>query len=266
VRLEVGADGVATLTLAKEPVNSLDTAAWAALAAALAALEARADVKALVLASGLARDVFSAGNDLGELYAPGTTRERYERFWIVQNDFLAALYSSRLATVAAVRGACPAGGCIIAMCCDASIMAEGPAATMGLNEVRLGIPVPKMWAAVMARRIGPAAAERLLLGGEMLSGPAAAAAGLVDRLVPAGELMAAARAAAAAGGALPGHARAATKLSLRGEFCDAWRAFARVEPDGAWPFLCKPETVRVLGAAMARLGGGGKKPAPASKL
>ncbi len=45
------------------------------------------------------KDVFTAGNDLSELYAPATSGERYAAFWHTQNAFLVDLYRSRLATV-----------------------------------------------------------------------------------------------------------------------------------------------------------------------
>ena len=45
--------------------------------AVLDALEADPRVRGLVIASGLKRDVFSAGNDLGELYAPRTSQQRW---------------------------------------------------------------------------------------------------------------------------------------------------------------------------------------------
>jgi len=47
------------------------------------------------------------------------------------------LYMSRLATIAAIRGACPAGGCMMSMCCDHRVMSN--AGSIGLNEVQLGI-------------------------------------------------------------------------------------------------------------------------------
>lgn len=60
----------------------------------------------LHVCSGLKKPIFSAGNDLGELFAPGTSRERYKRFWAVSQEFLCQLYLSPLVTVAAIRGAC----------------------------------------------------------------------------------------------------------------------------------------------------------------
>lgn len=43
---------------------------------------------------------------------------------MTSNKFLARLYSTRLATVAAIRGACPAGGCAISLACDYRVMTE----------------------------------------------------------------------------------------------------------------------------------------------
>ena len=56
--------------------------------------------------SGLKKPIFTAGNDLGELFAPGTSRDRYKRFWAESQEFLCRLYSSPLLTISAIRGAC----------------------------------------------------------------------------------------------------------------------------------------------------------------
>lgn len=93
-------------------------------------------VRGVIFCSGLKRDIFSAGNDLGELYAKQTTGERYHEFWVTQNEFLADVYKSHLVTIAAIRGHCPAGGCILSMCCDYRVITER--GTIGLNEVSEG--------------------------------------------------------------------------------------------------------------------------------
>ena len=87
-------------------------------------------------------------------------RRRYREFWVESNQFLARLYRSPLVTIAAIRGACPAGGCCLSLCCDLRIMSEGPG-HIGLNEVAIGISVPLYWARLMARVVGQASAERL---------------------------------------------------------------------------------------------------------
>lgn len=57
--------------------------------------------------------VFSAGLDLFEMYKPD--RERLELFWRSLQSMWETLYSTRLATAAAVEGNAPAGGCLIAI-------------------------------------------------------------------------------------------------------------------------------------------------------
>lgn len=49
-------------------------------------------MRGIIIASGLQRDIFTAGNDLAGLYAPKTSKEGYKEFWVVQNTFLARLY------------------------------------------------------------------------------------------------------------------------------------------------------------------------------
>lgn len=66
--------------------------------------------------------------------APRALPRRYREFWLAQSSALEGLYASRLATVAAIRGACPAGGCCVALACDARFMT--PNGSMGLNEAR----------------------------------------------------------------------------------------------------------------------------------
>src|SRR5271170_2188409 len=152
-------DALATVSLHREPVNSMNTAFWTALLSTLEELEANPKVRAVLFHSTLKRNVFTAGNDLTELYAPMTSLAQYSNFWIVSNTFLARLYTSPLVTIAAVKGACPAGGCCLAMCCDFRIVTED--VTMGLNEVAIGISVPRMWVKVMIGIIGQGKADKL---------------------------------------------------------------------------------------------------------
>jgi 3,2-trans-enoyl-CoA isomerase len=255
---------------------------WAALHDALQAVEADPAMRGVIITSGLKRDVFTAGNDLRELHAPLTSAAQYRGFWEAQSRCLTGLYGSRLATVAAIRGACPAGGCAIALCCDARLMTGGPGASsgsspksissfIGLNEVALGIPVPKFWAGVMAQVIGQAPASRLLLSGAMAGPAQALQLGLVDELLPDGAaLLARAHELAAAAVKLPARARAATKQRLRGEYAAAWLEYALTWEAGPEGFaqITHPDTVTAVGGALRRLSGGGgqrSKP-PASKL
>lgn len=192
-----------------------------------------------------------------ELYAPATSAARYATFWRVSNVFLARLHRSRLATVAAIRGACPAGGCCLSLCCDHRVMTSKGA--IGLNEVLLGIPVPKYWGLLMARVTGLGTADKVLQRGTMLSSAEAQRVGLVDDLVDgdAAALLSQAEAVMKNLLRVPSGARALTKLNLRGEFCAEWEAFCVQEAVGAWSML---ESVPVRGAIkgyLDKLGGGG---------
>eukprot|EP00210_Caulerpa_lentillifera_P009672 g9228.t1 len=130
----------AVVRLQKEPVNAMDLAFWKELSEVIQSLEEDPTIKGVIFCSGLTRDIFTAGNDLGELYAPNTSLKRYKVLWKTSNVFLAKLLYSPLITVAAIRGECPAGGCALSLCCDYRLMTDF--GRIGLNEVGLGIPVP----------------------------------------------------------------------------------------------------------------------------
>lgn len=194
-----------------------------------------------------------------------TSAQQYATFWEAQSRLLVDLYSSRLATLAAIRGACPAGGCAIALCCDARIMTSAPGGFIGLNEVALGIPVPKYWAGVMAQVIGHAPAERLLLTGTMVQPQRAKELGMVDELVAdKAVLLPRAQELMAQLVKLPHGARAATKDRLRGEYGKTWFKYAMEWEAGPEGFaqIANPATVKAVGGALQRLSGG----KPKSKL
>ena len=244
--------GYAIVSLCKEPANTLDFKLWQQLADAVSQLEQDSSVRGIIITSGLKRDIFSAGNDIVGLYAPKTTKEAYGQFWITQNQFLARLYRSPLITIAAIRGACPAGGCAIAMCCDARFMTEQ--GHIGLNEVALGIPVPAMWARLMVNTIGQGKSEPLLQFARLLSPPEALQVGLLDQVVSKDQLITTAEAAMQrmlkAG---PDSGRQATKNHLRKQFSQEWEAFCVPEVEGAWEQLCQEKTVAAIGGVLENL-------------
>jgi 3,2-trans-enoyl-CoA isomerase len=67
----------AIVTLIREPVNTMNMSMWEQLAETLDTLEANPKIRGVIFQSGLQRDVFTAGNDIMELYAPNTSQERY---------------------------------------------------------------------------------------------------------------------------------------------------------------------------------------------
>lgn len=188
-------------------------------------------------------------------------------FWKVSNTFLGRLYLSRLVTIAGIRGACPAGGCCLSLCCDYRIMTRH--GYIGLNEVALGISVPKYWAKIMERTIGPGKAEKLVQFARLVKTPDAHAMGLVDEMCDDGNALytaVVARMDAMVG--LPERGRAETKLLLRSEFVHAWMGYLDEEAEHAWELLSSPETVYALGKVLEKLsrGGGKRKATGKSKL
>jgi 3,2-trans-enoyl-CoA isomerase len=244
------------VTLKNEPVNALNLDVWKQLLTALNKLEQDKSVRGLILQSGITKDIFTAGNDLMELYAPKTTKERYREFWLTQTQFLARLYRSRLVTIACVRGHSPAGGCGIALCCDYRIWtSDTPGARMGLNEVALGILVPKYWGALLAKTVGcQGRAEKMLLFAKMVEAPEALKLGLVDELTAKATLMECGEERMKQMLSLPDVGRQLTKSFLRDEFSRAWEQYGEEEAEMGFTALSSPEMVKGLGKALERLG------------
>lgn len=167
---------------------------------------AKAGVAALVLTG--AGKVFSAGADLEEAKAGLSTDPVWERL------------SARLAgldalTVAALNGTLAGGAFGMALACDLRIAV--PEANFFYPVMKLGfLPQPSDPGRLIAL-VGPARAKLILMGGAKLSAEEALAFGLVDRVVPRGDLAAAVDALTeAAEGATHAHRAAIKGLCSRG--------------------------------------------------
>ncbi|MFC7300471.1 enoyl-CoA hydratase/isomerase family protein [Cognatiluteimonas weifangensis] len=170
---------VRELRLARPPVNALDPQLCADLVAAVAAA-VDAGAQGLVLAGG--PKVFSAGLDVPYLVALGDDRAALRAAWEGFFEAARALAQAPVPVVAAIDGHAPAGGCVLALCCDYRVMASGPFA-IGLNETRVGLVAPEGIQHLLRRVVGPYRAERLLVAGELVEAERALALGLVDELV-----------------------------------------------------------------------------------
>jgi enoyl-CoA hydratase/carnithine racemase len=219
---------VRELRLARPPANALSPELMAALTAALAQAAAEAAaapasapasapaasgrVAGLVLSG--APGMFSAGLDLPYLLT--LDRAGIRVMWNNLYALLRSLAASPLPVVAAVTGHSPAGGAVLAIHCDARVMADGDF-RIGLNEVRVGLPLPPVIFAAMRRLVGPRQAERMCVSGALVSPAEAARIGLVDEVVPADQAVERAVAMAAELAALPRAAMAATRRLARAD-------------------------------------------------
>ena len=128
--------GLATVSLSHKPVNSLTLAVCEELKAVTHALEADPAVRGVVFGSGVP-GIFSAGMDLRSMH--GRSTDELAAFWTAVQEMWLALYITPLATVAAISGHAPAGGCLIALACDYRVLVEGKY-RIGLNEAQIGSP------------------------------------------------------------------------------------------------------------------------------
>jgi enoyl-CoA hydratase/carnithine racemase len=177
------------IRLAQPPVNAFDTTLCRTLAGAVS--QAQADGAHAIVLSGNER-IFSAGLDVPHLLSHGADRGKLMESWAAFFQAAQALADSTVPVVAALTGHAPAGGCVLALCCDYRIMAHSPDPArpyaIGLNEVQVGLVAPEGIQRLLRRVVGPHRAERLLIAGELVPAERAVQIGLVDELVD-GELV-----------------------------------------------------------------------------
>lgn len=178
--VELHAHGPVTeLRLMRAPVNALNPALCDAIKRGLDDAVA-SGAQGIVLAGG--PKVFSAGLDVPHLLLLGGDRAGVLDVWTRFFETARALAASPVPVVAAMAGHAPAGGCVLALCCDYRIMASGPY-RIGLNETQVGLVAPDGIQRLLRRVVGPHRAERLLVAGEMVDSSTALQIGLVDELV-----------------------------------------------------------------------------------
>ncbi len=179
-------DGICTVTMNRgDRFNPLSTAMIEALDATFDAIAADEGVRVVVL-TGAGR-AFCAGHDLTEMRAH------------IDHDWQRAMFDRCTAmmmkmtrlpqpVIARVQGAAAAAGCQLVSMCDLAVAADH--AKFGLSGINAGIfcTTPSVG---VGRNVPRKRAMELLLTGELIDAPTASAWGLVNRVVPVGELDAA---------------------------------------------------------------------------
>jgi enoyl-CoA hydratase len=174
----VHATGVAEVILNRPPVNALNAAGWHGLAAEIAALGERPEVRVIVVrAEGRG---FCAGVDIKELNADqslilSVNAGNYATF--------KAVHRNRVPVIAAVQGFVLGGG--IGICGAADIVIAADDALFGLPEVDRGA---MGGAAHLQRMFGVQKTRYLFFTGDMIGAPEALRLGAIERVVPREEL------------------------------------------------------------------------------
>jgi len=236
------ADRIATVTLARPPVNAFNSAMFKAFHAILDELARRSDWGVLHVRSAL--KVFSGGADLGEVATHFAAADKMEAAAKVTRPFQELF--QRIAdlpqvSLAEIGGAAMGGGYELALGCDLRIAA---------NEARLGLPEPGLgllpggggtqrltWVA------GPAVAARVILTAEHVDGRTARELGLVQWAVPRAELESEARRIAQRAASLHPMSLAACKVCIRLAQDPARNGFA-AETEWTGRLLATEETQR----------------------
>lgn len=237
------------LQMARPPVNALNPALCLALADAVEQAVAEG-AGGIVLAGGA--KVFSAGLDVPYLLSLGDDQEALLQAWSAFFRAARALASSPVPVVAAMAGHAPAGGCVLALCCDYRIMANGPF-RIGLNETQVGLVAPEGIQALLVRVVGPHRAERLLVAGAMPEADEALRIGLVDELTDIDEVNARAHAWLQALLDLPSMPMRETRAIARRDVVAAL-APERIDLERFVAQWRHPDTQAALRAMLARIG------------
>lgn len=165
-------------------LNVLTMDTFKALEAGLLELADDKTVRALIL-TGAGEKAFVAGGDIGYLATLDVDGAR--KFALLAQKVLAQLEAFPKPVVAAINGYALGGGCELCMACDLRIAAD--TARFGQPEVKLGIIPGFAGTQRLARLVGKARAKEMIFSGEMISAAEAERIGLVNRVVPAAQLM-----------------------------------------------------------------------------
>ena len=195
--IDIDSDGVALVTwdMPDRSMNVINQAALAEIAQWTEQLSANDQVKGIVITSG--KDAFCAGADLEEMGASlfaaaanagddlsGAFEQVFEL-----NRVLRALETCGKPVAAAINGTALGGGLEVTLACHYRVAADNPKAKLGLPEAKVGLMPGAGGTQRVPRLLGVANAGPLMLEGKEMNPAAAAQAGVVHKVVPAGEVI-----------------------------------------------------------------------------
>lgn len=242
------ADAVATITMARAPVNAMNDAWVAGFHDLLDGLEGRGDWSLLRVRSGL--KLFSGGADLKQYEGSfHKSVDEQAAAGIGYQTLFSRIEALTRPTLAEIKGAALGGGLELALACDMRIAAEE--AKLGLPEVKLGLMPGAGGTQRLPRLVGSAVALKMILSGEPVTGAEALGLGLVQWSVPVGQFDETADRVARQFAAIPPHAAQAAKAAVRVAFDHSGDGYA-VETDCVKRCLAHPRTRELVGAFLAR--------------
>jgi enoyl-CoA hydratase len=144
------------------------------------------DAIRVIVLSGAGDKAFVSGGDISKFEQARATKEQIENYNKLGDRFRTLLKGSAKPTVAMIRGYCLGGGLAIALNCDIRICTED--ASFGIPAAKLGIGYPSERLGQLVELVGPSAAKDILFTGRRVPAPEALRLGIVNYVLPAGEL------------------------------------------------------------------------------
>jgi enoyl-CoA hydratase/carnithine racemase len=177
ILIETDASGVAVVTLNRPAKrNAVALSMWQRLRGVITELDARDDVRAIVLTG--AGGNFSAGADISEFPVLRSTLEDARIYEEAADAATRTLRDCRKPTIAAVHGFGIGGGCGLALACDLRV---GDATTrMGIPAARRGVVYGALDSSLLLRQVGLARAKLVLFTGRMFPVQECLSMGLLD--------------------------------------------------------------------------------------
>ena len=170
-------DGVAVVTLNRGTTNAINRQLVDELTDTLRQLKNDTQVRGAVLVSSNEK-FFSIGLDIPQLFE--LSRDDFGAFYRAFNRLCIDLYTLPKPLVAAITGHATAGGCILALCCDYRFIAQGRK-LMGMNEIKLGVPVPYPIDCIFRQLVGVRIAREVVDSGEFYPPDELIGMGMVDQ-------------------------------------------------------------------------------------
>jgi enoyl-CoA hydratase/carnithine racemase len=173
-------DYVSTITLNRPPTNAVNLGIREELDHAITALEQSKETRAIII-TGAGEKGFCAGMDVSDIANINKGPNG--------NDVFNRIERMPKPVIAAINGYALGGGCELALVCHFRFIADSARTIMGLPEVNLGITPG--WGGIqrLPRVVGKSKALEMILFSKRLPPQEALAIGLVDRVVPAADLL-----------------------------------------------------------------------------
>jgi len=165
--------------------NAVSLEMWQGLAQIMADFEKDAAIRVIVV-SGAGGKAFVSGADISEFKEKRNSQAAAEEYAKISEAGRKALQETVKPTIAMIQGYCIGGGLATAIACDIRIAAEG--SRFGIPAAKLGLGYAYEGVKKLVDLVGPAYAREIFYTGRQFSADEALQMGLINRLVPAGEL------------------------------------------------------------------------------